>query len=436
MGSPRRQKPTNERFLKGWVRDADPLNLSRSGWGVIFTHRPDPEVRRALAPLLEHRKALAGARYESYFKEYSGVRGYRPGESSLEFLERQGAGPGAADPVHVPYYLLLVGSPEEIPYEFQYSLDLQYAVGRLSFATAEEYARYAESVVSFENESFRTPAGIHFFGAAHPRDPATELARDQLVLPMARAFREGERDCQVQLVADGEATKARLLGLLDDGEPIVFTSTHGVAFPAADERQVSQQGALLCGSWPGPSRGEAPLSPEHYLAAGDVAGSARLAGRIFFFHGCFTAGTPELESFAHRHFRAPRPIAPGAFVARLPQRLLAHPSGGALAVVGHVDQTWSSSFEWRSAGSQIQTFESTLKALLDGEPIGCALECFAQRHADLAGALLACRRAPRLDDMSLAYLWTAFYDARSYILLGDPAVRLRLAAPRSASGNP
>ena len=54
------------------------------------------------------------------------------------------------DPRRVPYYLLLAGSPDQVPFEVQYQLGVSYAVGRLDLGDAEACAAYAASVVAAE----------------------------------------------------------------------------------------------------------------------------------------------------------------------------------------------------------------------------------------------------------------------------------------------
>lgn len=414
----------------GMREGLDPEDLASAGWGVIFAGEADPAVREALSELLEHRRAQAARIRETHYREFRGDDGLRPGESKLDFLARHGAGPGPADPDRVPYYLLLVGSPEQIPYPFQTQLAIQYAVGRLSFATPEEYAHYARGVVEAETRRKARGRAV-FFGVKNPGDRTTWLTTEYLVKRVAAFLVKDQPARRIDTVLESKATKARLASLLggDDTPDLVFTASHGMKFPNGDSRQRTHQGALLCQDWPGRGAWKGPIPEDHYFAANDLGSGVRAHGLITFHYACHGAGTPRLDAYAQGLEGARHKLAPHPFVAGLPQRLLGHPQGSALAVVGHVDRSWGYSFLWKGAGGQSQIFEDSLKRLLEGHPLGSALAPFGLRYAELAAELAAELEhlefgTPAADEELIPRLWTATHDARNYVILGDPAVRL------------
>jgi len=420
---------------RGLREGLDPGKLAEAGWGVIFPRSADSaRLREALAPLLDLRRAQAGLKRERFFREFVGEDGYREGESKVAFLARHGAGPGPADPEKVPYYLLLVGDPEAIPFSFQYQLDVQYAVGRLCFDTLDEYRSYAESVVAAETGGGRQIKSDRkkracFFAPANPGDPVTGSTNAHLVQPLAAGVRRDQPGWTVETVLGAEATHGRLGSLLDEAPAFLFAACHGLGFPAGDPCQRDRQGALVCQDWPGPgSGGPGGIERGHYFTAEDVGGQADVHGLIAFCFACFGAGTPQWDEFTRAGQGERRALSSGAFLGRLPQRLLSHPRGGALAVVGHVDRAWGFSMVWPGAGPQTGVFESALRRLLDGQPVSWAMELFNQRYAELASDLASEVEAlgfgKQVDETLLADLWTASHDARNYTILGDPAVRV------------
>lgn len=407
------------RPVKGLPEGVDPNDLSGAGWGVVFAKGADPATAEALHELLDWRRQRSGEHY----RELGGANGYRSGESTLDFIERLGVGPGPAQPAKLPYYLLLVGSPEEIPFELQVQLDVQYAVGRLDFDRPDDYAAYARRVVEYEKAcptADRPRAAI--FAPRIPGDGTTDALVEELAAPLAKALEQRQPEWLFERCLGELATREALGAWLggDRSPALVFAACHGVGYSCGAERQRSLQGALVCSGWPGPGRS---VGPEAIFTADDLGGEGRGAPPLVFLFACHSLGTPRDNAFELDEDGRPLPFAPQSFSSRLAQRLLTR---GSLAVVGHLERAWTWSFRWREAGRQLAVFENAVLRLLNGLPVGWAMEYFNQRYGELSTLLDdELRHARAGNDRQIAQLWTARNDARNYAVLGDPAVHLR-----------
>ena len=176
------------------------------------------------------------------------------------------------------------------------------------------------------------------------------------------------------------------------------------------------------------------MKPAHILAASDVPDDANVNGMVALVFACFGAGTPDIDQFLSDLSLAGKspPLAPRPFMSALPRRLLAHPNGSALAVIGHIDRAWGYSIQApKTAGPQILPFRNSLGFIMTGMPVGYVVSGqFASRYAALSVGLLNATSptappAMRLPDRELVSAWIQRNDAQNYVLLGDPAVRIR-----------
>ena len=305
--------------------------LDQAGWGVIFHENAPADVKAALAPLIQKRAQEASPQFKTL--------DYKTNEQVRDWYRRYEIRPGSVDPEVVPYYLLIVGPPDGIPFEFQYLLGVDYAVGRVAFGAADGYARYAESVAAYETASaIQNAKQIAYWGTRHLGDGATKLSSSLLIDPLANGNPNlagrlkrplnTEFGFDRQLMLADDATKDALLETLSAPKPpaILFTASHGMLVGPGRPQQQAVQGALLCRDW----SGFGTIKLDHFVAATDIPDDANVKGLVAFFFACFGGGTPKVDQFildpAQLGSTLP-PLALQPFMAALPHRPLTHVRG-------------------------------------------------------------------------------------------------------------
>lgn len=401
-----------------------PDALKESGWGVIFSKK---EIERGakdrLKPLLDLRKQQAGGnvtdggRFLSW--EVQNV------SDPLDFLyEHLGSSPGTIRPHKVPYYLLLVASPQDIPFDVQFALSVNHAVGRIHFRQVEHYAFYADAVCGAEEQPPERPRRADLFAVQGAEDSTLEQLDSFLVQPLQKRLAKLDPSWSWQGARLEDDSRDCLLRRLngEDTPGILLTSCHGLSYERSDSGQSELQGALLC------SDGQVQASD---LEALDPT-KRSLHGLVAWMFSCFGAGTSHFENYPVDYLRGsnlpkyPEQLTDLEFLSRLPEILLAN---GALAVLGHVNRGWTLSFRWLHKFHVLesaQSLEDSLVRFLRGARLGHAIRPLARRYSAVTAQLVPMIEALdanlSVHDYTLRLHRIAAMDARGFIVLGDPAV--------------
>ena len=397
---------------------------TQAGWGLLVHADEAEAMKERLAELIAHRNGRV-LLYED--------------EEPREWKEKNHC--DAINPEKCPYYILIAGSPTDVPFELQFSLDVLQAVGRIDFDDPDDYPRYAKTVVDHETGKAVAPGKrAVFFAPRH--DYPTSQSESRMVRPLLQQLPQSKgvpEDLIYDALRRDEATKDNLKAALQADESgktpaLLFSASHGIGVNTVDPNQRKLQGSIVCQDC------GFPLTTEHrqgFVTGFDVAEGFRLPGGIHFFFACFGAGTRQTSDFARyvptedARMRLIAVQGKEDFTAYLPKRLLADPQGGALAVVGHVDPAWVHSFESPvTKGRRIYPFGFTLARLLRGKPVGYAVNAFDQKYIDYITDLLNLIEDMEEDGivpdpLELGDLWICRNDAQNYVIVGDPAVRLR-----------
>lgn len=417
---------------------ADPAKWQdpRVGWGLVLPEREGVDAADLAtaddAP--EPIRQLAAARGAKVLR-------YRAGSTFADWTLRDYAGGGdrlnAASPVgtgphEVPLYLLIYGSPGEIPWAVQYSLNPVRCVGRLDL-TGAALEHYVAAVLDEWSDSGTRYESPLVWSVDHGGGDITTLMRDTVGAPVFERL-AADPDMILARFLDGShlpSTGAALRTALGECLPrLVVTTSHGMTGPLNDVAAMRDSLGLLV------DHDHAAVPP------GDLLDGWQPDGAIWFAQACCSAGADSPSAYAGL-FDASTTLgqvltgvaAVGATTAPLPRALLGAPKP-LRAFIGHVEPTfnWTLSFPPNRQVLSADIVTAMYDRLCSGLPVGLALSLY---YKPIASLLLAHSRAVGRFDVAVGtdaaqaldlavYSKVTAYDRANLVVLGDPAVAMPL----------
>jgi len=410
--------PADEALLSDWTHQ-------EIGWGVVLADRDDVApadkargldapaaiqkliAARGTAPVLRYRPDLDDEKLARYFEDGSRQD---PEIGLSDFGVARG---------RLPLYLLIVGSPAEVPWRLQFALNRRHHVGRLDLPEPG-LTRYVDALLAgWKNQD--SDVG-HAMVWSVGFDAITK-AMDATVANVIADAMGTDNELTATRIRGPAATCQGLVDALVAQRPsVIVTSSHGKTGPIGKAEEMRASLGLPV------DNDRNTLSIETLLAAWQPAGA------VWYAQACCSAGSNDGTSYdglleagalADQVTRAVGEL--GAAVAPLPTALLGAEKP-LRAFVGHVEPTFDWTLvqqdtgQWLTAGLT----EAWYPILYRRKPLGLALDEHYRGVGELYGKL-----KNALDDVALmkagardraTYYRLTATDRQSLVILGDPTV--------------
>jgi len=399
------------------------------GWNFLI-NRNDPqrdEIINAIRPLAEHR-GLKADHKPFYF-------GDEPQKEWERLLN---------DYMKVAKYILIIGSPNQVPLKFQSYLSTMLFVGRVDFDyNIENLKKYVQKVISIEksDETFVNKE-VLFFATNHiaPKggcpDP-TFYKYFHIEKPLAAKVRETESNGEYfkanEDLVEEKATKDRLLAAVKTSKPcILIVTSQGLSLPNESEQvQRKLTGAIRC-------HGNLDEDFEKWLFTADDIRYDQpfLQGGIFIEHADCGYGAPAQSSYNWledlEELGFPPKFAEEDFISAIPKKLIFHPKGP-LAFIGHIDIALflstkdGEAFVEEHWEKRVRPISDALVEMMHGMPVGYALKHMGALRSRLNVDIIKKQKTQPADPTEGEFSKEIIdkrlrsTEAENYMIFGDPA---------------
>jgi hypothetical protein len=394
------------------------------GWGLIL--REGASIPEPLRELLKTRPGSPVLRYTGILTHLLNQ------EADIDIPIISGPA-GIEQPSSLPLYLLIYGSPSDVPWELQHVLNKSFHVGRLDLE-GQALENYVGALIKEWSDASADIQHAVAWSPVQDADGITTLMRTAIGEQVVREWRnDNNKTFRDNIVfhdgAKAAASGAALIDTLKSRKPaLIVTTSHGRTGPLSKPDEMKERLGLLV------DQAGADIDPATLLAAWQPDGA------IWYAHACCSAGCSERTQFDDQFSALIPPgsdvdqilrgvAALGSLTAPLPKALLGAKKP-LRAFIGHVEPTFDLSLRDVGTGQHLTGIlrKALYYQIYNQKPVGLAFSswlasgnAFSSPYNDALKNFN--QNLPDARRLLLAYQLLN-RDRSNTVILGDPTVAL------------